>query len=845
MDSRDSTTQSVAATTTAAVANREGSPSSVEDDRVLSVNAALAKDAALLFQSRKFDECLGILTQLLEKKSDDPKILHNIAIVDFFRDDCSDPKKLLSKLSNIKKRSQELACASGEHLEAVGTVGNKILGSRGSGGVAHQLSVSSSGGIFYPDESDTSVAGLNSAIIWYHLHDYAKALSILEPLYLNIQPIEETTALHICLLLLDVLLACHDATRSVDVLNYLERAFGVSCVSQGDSGSSVLQPSAHVVTKSSSVPSSSSTADGSNSDLADVNALENPLTRTLSEETLETMLSSLDIGGQNFAKSAGLSSPNDLLRPQPDRSLSTVDLKFKLQLYRVRFLLLTRNLKVAKREVKQAMNVARGRDSSMALLLKSQLEFARGNYRKAIKLLMASSNRTETAISSMIQNNLGCIYYQLGKYHISSVFFTKALTNCSSLRKEKPRNLLAISQDNSLLITYNCGMQYLACRKPMLAAACFQKASLVFYNKPLLWLRLAECCIMATEKGHIKSGGSQSGVKVRVIGKGKWRQLVTEDGISGNEQVGSSEKDAQASCINGQPKLSMSFARQCLFTALHLLETTEVKNSKSDTSEENESSEASKNVNPKNVSGLDPKASNPSLSTNGDIKEQKLGTNLEIIQNSVSHYGSIRRRENHMLKQALLSYLAYVELELENPLKALSCTKSLLEIPDCSRIYTFLGHVYAAEALCSLNRPNEAAKHLSVYISGENNVELPFSQDDFDRWLVEKTLDSEESSVTSKPEPDGAQGVVFLKPEEARGTLIANLAAMSALQGELQQASQFVTQALSLMPGRPEAILTAIYVDLRLGKAQEALTKLKQCKHIRFLPSNVQMNKSS
>ncbi|KAJ0959775.1 hypothetical protein J5N97_000533 [Dioscorea zingiberensis] len=41
------------------------------------------------------------------------------------------------------------------------------------------------------------------------------------------------------------------------------------------------------------------------------------------------------------------------------------------------------------------------------------------------------------------------------------------------------------------------------------------------------------------------------------------------------------------------------------------------------------------------------------------------------------------------------------------------------------------GHVYAAEALCLLNRPKDAAEHLLTYLSGANNVELPFTEEDF------------------------------------------------------------------------------------------------------------------
>ncbi|EXB39016.1 hypothetical protein L484_011176 [Morus notabilis] len=95
MEARDSSSSSSAA------ANREG-PSAAEDEAVLSVAAALAKDAALHFQSGKFAECVDVLNQLLLKKPDDPKVLHNIAITEYFRDGCSDPKRLLDVLNNVK-----------------------------------------------------------------------------------------------------------------------------------------------------------------------------------------------------------------------------------------------------------------------------------------------------------------------------------------------------------------------------------------------------------------------------------------------------------------------------------------------------------------------------------------------------------------------------------------------------------------------------------------------------------------------------------------------------------------------------------------------------------------------
>ncbi|CAL5438911.1 unnamed protein product [Camellia sinensis] len=831
MDSKDSSSSS--------------SPSA-EDETVLSATAGLA---SLAFHSGKFSECVDILNQLLQNKGDDPKVLHNIAIARYFQDGCSDPKKFFEVLNNVKKQSDGLAHASGEHAEDISNVGNNtVSGSKGTNNVANQFSSASSSHIVYDGDLDTSVGMLNIAVIWFHLHEYAKAYLILDSLYQKIEPMDEATALHVCLLFLDVALASHDPWKFVDVINYVEKAYCFSLVTQSDNGSSAQQQSSYLVTKSSSLPSNSTATDVSIIDSV-ANANESLLSRTLSEENLESLISSIDLSGQNLARPSGPQSSNDLSRTPADHSISTGDLRLKLQLYKVRLLLFTRNFKAAKREVKMAMamNVARGKDSSVALLLKSQLEYARGNYRKAVKLLMASSNRTELGISSIYNNNLGCIYYRLGKYHTSSVFFSKALSNCSSLRKEKPVRLATFSQDKSLQIIYNCGVQYLACGKPILAARCFQKASLIFYSWPLLWLRIAECCLMALEKGLVKSVVSHSDrseVKVHVIGKGKWRQLALEDGISGNGQVDFVGKNDWFFGDNKHPNLSVSLARQCLVNALYLLNRSESKylNSGSPHSSKFEENDES-------VSDGDSKPPNPVVGSgpfnaNGDAKDQKGGNSANTaLQSSILDYEEICRRENQMIKQALLADLVYVELELGNPSKALSTARSLLELPECSRIYIFLANVYAAESLCLLNRPKEAAEHLLIYLSSGSNVELPYTEEDCEQWRAEKNVDCDElnggSLTANNSSLDESQDVVFLKPGEACGTVYGNLATVFAVQGDLVQAQRFVMQALSIIPDSPEAIVTAIYVDLMIGKTQEALTKLKQCSRIRFIPGSL------
>lgn len=819
---------------------RDSSPAAAgEDDRIAPVTDGLAKEAEALFSSRRFAECVDVLNQLLAKKEGDPKVLHNIAVAECFRDGCSDPRKLLDVLSKVKKRSEELALSSGDQIDGTGNLGNNISGSKGSGTNLHQLPNTDTSSVAYADEFDTSIIMLNTAIVLYHLHEYAHALKILEPLYQNIDPIDETTALHVCLLLLDVALASHDASKAADVIQYLEKCFGVGYMAnQIDSGGITQHQSLNQGPKTS-MTSSTTIPDGSNSDSnASANINETSLSGTLSDDALEyeNLYSTLDGSGQNLGRPS-----NDLAKASADRIAPATDLKLKMHLYKVRLLLLTRNLKAAKREVKLAMNMARGRDSSTELLLKSQLEYARGNHRKAVKLLMTSSNRTEPGMLSVFNNNLGCVHYQLRSHHTSGLFFSKALKNSSTLRAEKPLKLSTFSQDKSLLIIYNCGIQNLACGNPLVAARCFGKASLIFYNRPLLWLRLAECCLLALDKGLLKSGDE---VRVHVAGSGRWRRLVVNDLNSRN---GYSEVENKDEC-----KLSLPFARYCLQNALLLLNNNDRRTIKSDTlvitldEEDSNQAKSGKSSNHKNILPGDSKASNvtSTVNLNGDSKENKGNLSLySTLQSSVTAYEDMRREENHMIKQAVLGSLAYVELCLENHVKALSYSKSLLDLPECLKIFVFLGHVYAAEALCRLNRSKEASEHLLVYLTDGSNVEFPYSNDDREKWSVKRGVgdyeDGNNALLQRTTTAEESQSMLFLTPEEARGVALVNFSAMFAMQGDLEKASRFASEALSLFPKHPKALLAAVYVDLLQERTQEALSKLKQFSHVRYLSSDV------
>ncbi|XP_022845313.1 uncharacterized protein LOC111368312 [Olea europaea var. sylvestris] len=116
------------------------------------------------------------------------KVLHNIVIVESIRDGRSDPKGLIEILENVKKLSEKLARSSGGNFEAFGYNGSNTTAGTERSNMAHQFSSSP---VASSDEFDTSVTTFNVAVIWFHLHEYAKSFSILDTLYQHIEPIDE------------------------------------------------------------------------------------------------------------------------------------------------------------------------------------------------------------------------------------------------------------------------------------------------------------------------------------------------------------------------------------------------------------------------------------------------------------------------------------------------------------------------------------------------------------------------------------------------------------------------------------------------------------------------------
>ncbi|KAM2638831.1 hypothetical protein TB1_025448 [Malus domestica] len=90
----------MAPSSSSTLANRDASASAAEDEAVMSVTRAFAQVALLQFQPGKFDQRLTALSECLKRKPNDPKTFHNIGLAN--REGCSDPKRLLDVLGDVK-----------------------------------------------------------------------------------------------------------------------------------------------------------------------------------------------------------------------------------------------------------------------------------------------------------------------------------------------------------------------------------------------------------------------------------------------------------------------------------------------------------------------------------------------------------------------------------------------------------------------------------------------------------------------------------------------------------------------------------------------------------------------
>uniref|UniRef100_A0A4W6CK41 CCR4-NOT transcription complex subunit 10 n=1 Tax=Lates calcarifer TaxID=8187 RepID=A0A4W6CK41_LATCA len=519
-----------------------------------------------------------------------------------------------------------------------------------------------------------------------------------------------------------------------------------------------------------------------------------------------------------------------LLTFQPEKALHLLAVLDKLSVqgnnkngkgeYKVRAYIQMKSSKACKREIKSVMNTAG--NSAPSLFLKSNFEYLRGNYRKAVKLLNSSNIaehpgpiKTGECVRCMFWNNLGCIHFAMGKHNLGIFYFKKALQEndhtCAQLGDAKKFTgipMCALLANKRYELLYNCGIQLLHIGRPLAAFECLMEAVQVYHSNPRLWLRLAECCISANKGGseqESKGLPCKKGIVQSIVGQGYHRKIV----LASQSTQNTIYSEGQSAAI---PVASMEFAAICLRNALLLLP----EHQQQDTKTENGSKSFSQ-------SGSTESGSENSDACSG--KGQEADKFLSAAPSS-----PLRKQEVENLRCSILACSAYVALALGDNLMALNHAEKLLHQTKVSGSLKFLGHLYAAEALISLDRISDAITHLN-----------PENVSDVSMGVLSSEQDQGLSHVCSVYAAGKQTPLCYPSSvTSARAMMLFNLGSAYCLRSEYDKARKCLHQAASMVNTKeipPEAILLGVYLELQNGNTQLALQIIKRNQ---LLPTAVQ-----
>ncbi|KAJ0409333.1 hypothetical protein ATCC90586_000570 [Pythium insidiosum] len=592
----------------------------------------------------------------------------------------------------------------------------------------------------------------NLAASLFQQKQYAAASAVLEALIRHLGPVDEKVAMHVCFLYLDVIL--HSSR---------------GCVSTERERSAALKKAQSILAY-----------------------LDKP--HSFNGLAVSTQASGDDPSGNSSSASAPAA---DATTETKKDDADVVEFRFRLHLYKAKMMLLQSNLKVAKKEVKSALEIfqkeikARDRrddgatgpagaicsdrtsatlchpslaiQKTTGLFLKANLEYLRMNHKKCIKLL--ASCVQQAVDESLFLNNMGCIHFQMGQRKAAQSYFARAL-DASARSRKTPQGSGEAANSPQLEIMYNNGMQLLLQGDYALAFRCFHASSRLFFNRPKLWLRMGECCTaaFAQQAKLAATAGNKSGLIQGVVGTGSHRRVLlsTSQPVVGVADIELPPKTgkvnvngAASNGSDGAPTMNLPFAAKC-FKNVVLLCTQLMETHKAG-------------------------ASSAGAETDADT--------VEVSERSVEAMD--------LLRQKALVNLAYVYLGMYEPQLAITTTRELLQLPTCSKSNRFLARSYAAEAMCMLSRAHEATAMLQA-----------------DRDVMQQADEyAKEANISVK---------------QARAAVHVNNATSLILQNRFGEAEESVSRAVGESSSSRESLELLVYFYLKKGETKKALRVLKE-----------------
>ncbi|GAB6030409.1 CCR4-NOT transcription complex subunit 10 [Chamberlinius hualienensis] len=164
---------------------------SFEDAASVSVVSEVDKDLARRsrqdFNAGRYVECVQSLLKLSSNRPNDPKVLHNKAVVEYYLSD-------FKRTDEFKKILRNVADQVHVNLNDVDTL----------------------------DDVEQCVLYYNQAVILYHLRQYHAALAISDKVFQFVEPLDPRLAKHVCFLLLELYLCTYQPEKALGMTNYIE-----------------------------------------------------------------------------------------------------------------------------------------------------------------------------------------------------------------------------------------------------------------------------------------------------------------------------------------------------------------------------------------------------------------------------------------------------------------------------------------------------------------------------------------------------------------------------------------------------------------------------------------------
>eukprot|EP00743_Colponemidia_sp_Colp-15_P006615 GILK01007129.1.p1 GENE.GILK01007129.1~~GILK01007129.1.p1 ORF type:complete len:823 (-),score=98.39 GILK01007129.1:159-2555(-) len=770
----------------------------------------LSSKAFDTFHEGHYDQALDALDRLRRMRDDnDFKVVANMALAHYYKDGCPHPSVLLQRLQGLyvqetEKRANALKDNLRDTRSEPEDEDEEVL----------------------LEEEDTSVNSYNRAVLHFQLRQYQSCVEILEDLFAKIEPIEDFVAVKICFLLLEVYLLMREPYKASLIIQFLDKPQTFQTILQHKSMLSNGEGRPVAIMSSDSQRHDNGTANHEShvQERAAVQ-VQQPNPEELRSFLSSRPLPSLVLG--NLLTRQGKAP--DMIHP--------LEFKFLMHIFRARLYVLTRSLKSCKKELKAALEILQrdlracqrisngGKDAAahnglleqlrtqqnaIIQFLKADLEYVRGNHRKAIKLLNscqqtvshqrvdsnAESNRdfglslTSLSYPSFYFNNLGCIHACLAKPKLAAFYFSKAhesnraLQSCTRIASFPGAAVSRFVMDRRLEILYNWGVQLLHSGQPLLAIKALQEASVLFTDEPKVWLRLAEC-ILALHANRVHQSRSNP-ISSHIVDPAVPQSRTVEQSRHLLDFRASQPEENSDSSAGVE--LSFEYGLKCCRNAVALIDSSLTRSrnahvfSSSASALDQTSFDHVSAATYNNLLGAT--ATAPLIQGEGEEERQK-------------HWIAVRT-------SALLN-MAYLHLCVGDCVTALTCCESIINT-NFSDSSSYLAHTYAAEALCSLGRLKEAAEHL--------------------RPLIQKSMST--SSNTNTFVPSSVISVSSSQSLMGRICLYVNMAAVHCLSDDVTAAKQFAMQALSFQPDFAPALAILSYCHLRTGNQAAALQLISQ-----------------